>query len=63
MKKLLASTMELFIEATLDCNDNTKIPGSIVHVPRPARRAALARGWIKKCGQRDVLTIAGYKAA
>lgn len=56
-------TKELFSESVTNWDGLTKLPGSIVHVPNPAWRVAMRLGWIKKCGDRDVLTVAGYKAA
>ncbi len=49
-------------EAFTDADGTTKLPGSIVNPPRggPAQ-VARARGWTRKCGQRVLMTLSGYR--
>lgn len=63
MNNVNPKTMDIFTKSVTESNGITKLPGTIVHVPSPARRVAINRGWLKKCGERDVLTVSGYNAA
>lgn len=43
--------------------ESTKLPGSMVSVPRNKTRRWESFGWVEKCGQGTVLLVEGYKQA